>query len=278
MPDSRKQDAQVAKDLNKKLRLEATFRPEVRSIFARIAKDFAVSVAATGFTPEASKFKSDWIAALRKHYTRVQNVFTGVVVEQQKSYPASRFFEVKQTEEDEAEQAALLGLALQKWRDDNAEEAAIFITETTRQNFKDSIREARELIAEQGLLGDARTLAFTALVILKRKFRGREQAIVMFETQKPAESTKLSQAEVMAGLQPSSITGVSVATTAATKTWRNVGDLQVRPAHVRANFQKKNINEPFVIDGQRLMHPGDTSLGASLEMTANCRCSAQYSL
>jgi uncharacterized protein with gpF-like domain len=60
------------------------------------------------------------------------------------------------------------------------------------------------------------------------------------------------------------------------KKWVTVGDDKVRPAHRVANGQIKPINQPFIVAGEKLMFPGDTSLGASIKNVANCRCNARY--
>lgn len=45
-----------------------------------------------------------------------------------------------------------------------------------------------------------------------------------------------------------------------------------RKSHKKANGQIVALDEPFVVDGEKLMHPGDTSMGASAENVINCRC------
>ena len=42
--------------------------------------------------------------------------------------------------------------------------------------------------------------------------------------------------------------------------------------HVAANHQKKPIDKPFIVSGQELMWPGDSSRGATADNTINCRC------
>ena len=61
---------------------------------------------------------------------------------------------------------------------------------------------------------------------------------------------------------------------AVTKTWVTVGDERVRPAHVAADDQIVNINQPFRVGGELLFIPGDTSLGATVGNVIRCRCAA----
>lgn len=44
--------------------------------------------------------------------------------------------------------------------------------------------------------------------------------------------------------------------------------------HVAADGQRVPTPEPFIVSGQKLMHPGDFSLGASGGNTIRCRCSS----
>lgn len=57
-----------------------------------------------------------------------------------------------------------------------------------------------------------------------------------------------------------------------TKVWRAVGDSKTRPAHRAASGQVRLLDEPFIVGGEKLMYPGDWSLGASAGNTINCRC------
>lgn len=55
-------------------------------------------------------------------------------------------------------------------------------------------------------------------------------------------------------------------------TWRAVDDSSTRPTHRQASGQTVEFGKPFIVGGEKLMYPGDTSLGASAENTINCRC------
>lgn len=57
------------------------------------------------------------------------------------------------------------------------------------------------------------------------------------------------------------------------KRWVSAGnDGRTRDAHLQANGQEVPIDEPFKVDGEYLMYPGDISLGASAGNVINCRC------
>lgn len=48
---------------------------------------------------------------------------------------------------------------------------------------------------------------------------------------------------------------------------------RTRESHAEMDGQERGLNEPFETpSGDRLMYPGDNSLGAPAEETINCRC------
>lgn len=60
------------------------------------------------------------------------------------------------------------------------------------------------------------------------------------------------------------------------KTWITMQDNDVRDAHAIANGQQKPLNQPFVVNNELLMFPGDFSLTASASNLVNCRCTEVY--
>lgn len=56
------------------------------------------------------------------------------------------------------------------------------------------------------------------------------------------------------------------------KTWISLLDSAVREAHLNAHGQEVDVNEPFVVGGQKLMQPLDSSLGATQDNIIGCRC------
>ena len=105
----------------------------------------------------------------------------------------------------------------------------------------------------------------------------------MQETETIAEASKFIEAEVASDLTPS-ILGGAVAITQTEKTWRNMGDSRVRRPptspfdHWSPNGQTVGLLEPFIISGEELMYPKDTSRGASQGNVLRCRCLSEYVL
>lgn len=69
---------------------------------------------------------------------------------------------------------------------------------------------------------------------------------------------------------------VAVRNGKTTKTWDTIMDGRERDSHHDENGVTVPISEPFHLPGGDLMYPGDTSLGASVDEIANCRCHVHY--
>lgn len=54
------------------------------------------------------------------------------------------------------------------------------------------------------------------------------------------------------------------------KQWIATMDSRTRASHLAAHGQTVGVGEDFVVDGERLAHPGDP--GASASQVVNCRC------
>lgn len=81
----------------------------------------------------------------------------------------------------------------------------------------------------------------------------------------------LNQAEYEATKQ--AVAAGNVKASAVTREWDSAGDDRVRPSHRAMDGQKVGLDEAFTTpDGEKLMHPGDTSLGVDASEIINCRC------
>jgi len=228
-------------ELSKKLKLEKTFKRELRSVFNRMAVDLRTQYAANGTIPIASDYDSAFESALNIQYERTQKAFL--------------------SDEESQENDNLLAM-LMLYRKERAPQQTKFISETNQKQMSESVKEAALETQEDGVLPDHRTTAITAAVFFRRKYSPRVGTIALTETQNAAENTKFQENIVV--------------TDSNSKSWATVGDKRVRLTHVRANGQRVNINEPFLVGGALLMYPGDTSMGAPIKEVAGCRCSALY--
>ena len=252
----------VEEQAEDKKKLETTFRPEVIALFALITRDFFRTAGATGQPQDMERYLPAWQSLLDAHYSRVQSKFTGVVG-------------LEPPPELQEEAALALSLALIKYRDDNALRQATYITQTNEKNANEALNLGRQTLLDDDQDLTPIAVAAAATAVLKRKFAGRVGDITISETQAPAENTKFTEAEVSTGKKPSILSGVVLAV--LWKTWRTAGDKLVRDLHKKVNGQRVKMSEPFVVNGESLMYPGDSSRGASAGNIINCRCGAEYS-
>lgn len=243
----------IPQQLAMKIKMERIFKKEVTKIFNSIARDFRISVAATGMPPSMAVYKPVWEVALNMHYKRVQRAFTGVV----KQFGIGDILSVFLT-----------------WRNIRAKQQAEEITETTKNNMNESLQLADIAAVEEGVALTSIERAANSTAILKGKFKSRTQALINTETQSAAEAAKFMEAELLSDVKPRILGGREESDT--TKKWTTVGDDRVRRIHREANGQIRKLNEPYLVGGEYLMHPGDLSLGASLANVANCRCISTY--
>lgn len=265
MPSIRAERRQAVREDRLKLKLERTFRNELRSIFGRMVNDFKINILYTGWPLGMAVFdiyKADWKSLLNRHYLRVHSAFKNMVRTEQT---------IKQ-EDDESNEDEVLG-ALLLWRQMQSERSAGTIMTTNERNMRDSLMEAQEELTREGKPLDSRSIAALAIVFLRRKFRRRTQIIAEYETQLAAEKSKLTQAESIAGVLGRGFPRVVIA---VSKVWRTMRDERVRPNHRAAEGQVRPVNQPFDVGGQKLMYPGDWSLGATASNLMGCRCVSIY--
>jgi len=157
--------------------------------------------------------------------------------------------------------------------------ATKFITETTN---KDLNRSVRDIIVAAALVGIVLSDEEVAKMG-KKKFdelsRGRLDTISMTQTQQAAEGAKNSEMQTLVRNTAIFVAAnVNLGRDKIQKTWKTVRDNRVRRAHMAAESQTVEFNTPYIVGRQRLMYPGDTSLGASLDNIINCRCSSIKSI
>lgn len=74
-----------------------------------------------------------------------------------------------------------------------------------------------------------------------------------------------------------SLEATGIDPTRAVKEWRSSRDNRVRDQHVSLDGQRTMIDQPFIApNGDRLLVPGDRTLGARPANIVNCRCNALY--
>lgn len=281
-----KRNRRARRNLALKLFLERAFIPKISMYFDQIVSKVSRQVAAgqrpqvDTQTTERTKF------LLREQYRRVARAFKDEMRLFLRTKGVEESLESKQEEEEERISEAV-NMA-----------TAVFITRQSslRGNLidrttQDEIEEvANQTIAAELEEGNAITgTAFAAVLTrnLRQRFISRVNTIAITETQFSSEKVKQTEAAVVSRdgqITPTSagasqlISGRVTGDPETTKEWAAILDQVTREAHVIADGQTQSINEPFVVDSEFLMEPGDSSLGATAGNVINCRCSALYSL
>ena len=105
-----------------------------------------------------------------------------------------------------------------------------------------------------------------------RLLKARGDRIALSETN---EALNAGRSEGIAQL----IEREEVPAQAVTSKWDATGDKRTRPDHMEMDGQEVPFGQPFrAPDGDLMMFPGDTSLGAKGKHTISCRCYAQQKI
>jgi len=258
--------------LPKKLALEASFLPQVKSYFNTIRTDFEKFYSVTGTVISMDEYEDITLSLIKKQYTRCAKVFKRDLRGEKKQE------ETQETAEDNFISTAIIAFILLK-----SKISADIIRETNTTQIRDAISKARSALIEQGKEITNRAVAKEASSILKTRFNARAETIAISETQYAVESVKAIEANVLAGEQSfdgfaGTVAVSTVVVSNATKTWETTLDEKTRIAHAFADGQTVKVTSFFIVDGQMLKFPRDTSLGATAKNVINCRCQASYSI
>lgn len=263
-------------DLRDKMMLEIPFRREIDAFGRRVVREYVTQLADEGLHRDANEQWDEFLVLLLfRQYRRVGRIFgkrTGPRL------PAS----LRTTPEEQS----AINLALRRRFSLRAPEQAGIINGTTQRQMQAALAAAlaaaSRLFIESGQQLTRPEVAAQAGVNLGRGIEGRKGSIVTLETQAPAELSKLVETDILVGVPPERAATPSTIGTTVKKGWVTMGDRRVRHfdnysgqfSHVMADGQIKKETEPFVVTGELLMYPGDTSLGASIGNVIRCRCAS----
>lgn len=300
-------------ELALKLRLEAKLKPELTRFFKMLARDFKTLYKLTGTVVNAEDYKGELETLLRQHYRRVAKAFSGSVINDIKANqqpietkanlqddindrvrrliidePDTRSNYITQTNQkdmdDYIEEAIILELIRRyKFSDKDTltnlassikgtlanpvltdSDKTAIINSAIRQTGATSQTDDEDLSLDINDLQD--DVADMAQETFEDDIEGRVETIAITETQNSAEKTKQIEMAALAGSLDSDQT--------LQKQWVAILDERTRYAHAMADGQIVDVNEPFIVNNEKLMVPGDTSLGATIGNIINCRCTS----
>lgn len=253
---------QATEDLQQKIRFERALMTNLRSLNREITQDNVRFYANNGNGNNAEIYTNRINQMLNTHYRRVGSFFSNRI---RPILPN----DILAT----SDEVNLINQSLGQYYATRSQQQASFITQTNQENIDEATLFAQQDAQMRDEVITVQEAAIVMGAFLSRRLIRRITGIANTETQAVAEVAKSTEVEVLTGNRPV-ISGGRVRTTDVTKQWVTVGDERVRLAHASADFSEVQIDDAFIVGGEQLRYPGDTSLGASLGNVINCRCSS----
>jgi len=297
MADSKTKDQrgkQAQKELREKLRLEKPLAANMLEILEQIATDAGAVYAESGTVISVEQYTVEIEDTLRTAYRYAAAVFGSILADDLRDVKDDhdnvlgaeliRFASENGMSSDDAIRQYIeqKNAAISGFIDDSAVLRTAMIQETNAESVRNAIASAvaevsgKSLYTKRDVQFDVSRKPVSREQIQDAVFRAfmrsdeyRAKLIAATEIQNAAEGSKQIAASMLEKLFKPRV-AVQV------KEWRTVGDDKVRDAHASADFQVVNADKPFIVGGQRLMMPGDSSLGATPDNTINCRCSGVH--
>jgi hypothetical protein len=260
----RQMDKLAAQNLAAKLQIESAFRRDLKTLFNKVNRDFVRHYKLYGQLAPIDRNKDAIRDLLLKYYRMINRKFGYQI----------RTNNVKMIEKIETKNVGLdseIDKQLDVYSQNHSEEQANIISQTNIREQQEIVRKIRAEAALAGVLLTDNDVADQASDVLEEKYNGRIDTIAATETQNVSEHTKYIEATVIGGL----LVGMNI-NNPLKKRWISVLDERTRDSHVAADGQEVPANDPFLVGSDKMMQPGDTSLGAGLDNVINCRCNAQY--
>jgi len=252
----KKQKQAAAKDLALKLSLEGGLIISLRQLFGQLSNDFVESVTTTGTIPSVTSFNQELEKTLNDHYINVSSKFDQQILD------AIGTSEQLARVQQQITQGNAIHAAIK------APKSAAQISQTSLGNMHEALQSTAIEAAQQGDTLTNKQLAEQSQMKVDQSFDARTPTIAATETNNPAEQAKQNEVNTIVK------TGTVAAAVLSRKKWVAVLDERTRLWHAEADGQARDFNEPYVVNGELLMYPGDDSLGASPENLINCRCSS----
>lgn len=255
----------AAEQLAKKLKYEARLEDDVRRVFRRMAKEAGALYAASGALLDAETYRDDFTAILKNGYRRVTDDFGKTLRRQIKT--AGLTLDQK-TANVEAALAAFTHTATAA--------SADYITKTNEAYLAQALTTAIAFVMQNGEEPTKDKVGKELEASIRRNGYGRGGTIATTETQNAAEGAKFIEATELAK-NAAEVDGKPITATTV-RVWTAILDQKTRLWHAVADGQRREMQTPFDVHGERMAYPGDRSHGATTENIVNCRCMSNISL
>lgn len=258
-------------DLQDKLTLERQLLASMRGLFKRLGRELFIALAKDQPLPDLIVLAQSSIEArLKDHYRRCEHVFGTNLSDQ--------FDDEIQPGKVESE---YIQIEILRILDARAIRQSQIIARTSQNLALRSFQKAHVLTINSETLTDRDVPRLTA-TLFSTATLAQAGAVATTETQMGSETCKGIEAHLLVGETTIEIKRRG-SIIVAQKIWRSQGDSRVRTLesgskfdHLEADGQAVNSNDAFEVGGERLLWPGDISLGASAGNIIRCRCSAIY--
>ena len=252
----------AARQLNLKRRIERSFANDLRHIYADETK-YVAKLAENGEAPTRFKNSVELEQAINRHLKRIRK-------QMRKSDFVTRALNIYDTIMAERIYNDCVG---------------------SFNKLAASMRVKERKASTQLSIGE-KNITFSAVCFadevpnwsdyMFQSIPARALLIANVETQEPYEASKQIESLEQENIEPEVAgNGIAFGTLGAiylvnrTKTWRSILNQDTRDWHAAADGQTVNILEPFIVNGEQMMYPGD-SRTASAKNYMNCHCSVEY--
>jgi len=252
---------EAAKDYAAKLALELTLYKAIRPIFNNLTKSFVTTYTTTGLIPSMVGFRDKMEKTLKSHYVNVSDIFSKRIID-------------KLGEPTDYENILnSIKNRIQLDANKRAAQSTSIIQDTSMGDMHDAITKVTTEAGKTGKILSDKEIAEKAKFEINKQNLARLGTISATETQNPAETAKQTEFTFL-NHHNAEINGKKMKDTVKKKQWVAILDNFTREWHAEADGQIVDFDEPFIVNGQQLMTPGDMSLGATIDNIINCRCSS----
>lgn len=262
----------------KKNQFEKSMITKLNSFFLVVSRDFEDIYSSTGQVQNFNIYTDDMTALLKTSYRQSSRWFQDnlkrELVKNAEEQEGTDNEELANTlvEERNAIDINLKNLILSAILIRTGQQATEILGTTEKVIAKNVLNTLVDA-AEEGEILTNEQVARRATPKIRQENLNRSSGIAQTEIQWSSEGSKQAEGEMFEDqLLREGVVDREGQTPFLEKTWITMGDNVVRESHRLANGQKRRIKEPYLVQGQLLMRPGDTSLGATLDNVIRCRC------
>lgn len=266
--NSTQEEEQVLKELKEKIKVEVFLGRKLSKFFDKIVKDQKEELGLKKNITKQVNIETEYAAELQgilqESYSKATQAAINVFDDDKLLRQLIDIQELENIKAQAIQQTA--GFVNQRSHEMSAE-----ILSTTKKNLQESEVFVNKLITENELTLTNAEKNSLIMDNFENRLNNRIEGISQTETQVVYENAKHTQGNLVARKLDRAGQNMQ-------KDWNAFLDGKTREFHAMAHGQRKPLNTPFEVGGERLMYPGDTSLGASLWNIIRCRCTQIFVL